>query len=445
MRRVFTVSQLTGLVRTSVETDFSDVWLEGEVSNLRAPGSGHMYCTLKDDSCQIRTVIFRSTASRLRFGLEDGLHIVARGRLTVYEPRGEYQIVLEYAEPKGAGALQLAFEQLKQRLTAEGLFDVDRKRPLPLCPRTIGIVTSPTGAAIQDLLALLRRRCPSVRIIIAPVQVQGPEAAQQISDAVRGLNELDDIEVIIVGRGGGSSEDLWSFNEELVVRAIAASRVPVVSAVGHETDVTLADFAADLRAPTPSAAAEAVVPVLADVLDRLRELGARCHQAIRRRYGGEQQRLDLMCSHLAHIRVTILKGAQRVDSAVLQMTYALQAAMQARREKVHASFHRVMASGPQAQVRQSFAVLPQFTSRLHSVMRHHLERRTQKMRACSVQLNQLSPLAILGRGYGLVEQASTHQIIRSAEQVAVGEDIVARLAKGSLQCTVKKTMLNHPV
>ncbi|MBD0315704.1 MAG: exodeoxyribonuclease VII large subunit, partial [Nitrospiraceae bacterium] len=262
-KRILTVSELTGLVRASVETGFSEVWLEGELSNVRVPASGHLYCTLKDDSCQIRAVIFRSTAVRLRFALEDGLHIVARGRVTVYAPRGEYQILLEYVEPKGLGALQLAFEQLKHRLADEGLFNVGRKRPLPFCPRTVGIVTSATGAAVRDIITVLHRRCPLLRIILAPVPVQGEGAARHIADAISTLSASAAVDVIIVGRGGGSMEDLWSFNEEVVVRAIVGSRVPVVSAVGHETDVTLADFAAYIRAPTPSGAAEAVVPVLA--------------------------------------------------------------------------------------------------------------------------------------------------------------------------------------
>jgi exodeoxyribonuclease VII large subunit len=246
---------LTGLLRTSIEEQFSDVWLEGELSNLRAPGSGHVYCTLKDKTSQIRAVLFRPIAVRLRFALQEGLQVIVRGRLTVYEPRGEYQIVLDTVEPKGIGALQLAFEQLKARLAAEGLFDQDRKKPIPAFPRTVGVVTSLTGAAIRDILAVLRRRWPTLHILIAPVQVQGESAGRQIAEALTALNDLGTVDVIIVGRGGGSLEDLWSFNEEIVVRAIAASRVPVVSAVGHEIDVTLADFVADLRAPTPSAAA----------------------------------------------------------------------------------------------------------------------------------------------------------------------------------------------
>ena len=277
-KSILTVSQLTGLLRTSIESQFADLWLEGEVSNLRMPGSGHVYCTLKDEFSQIRAVLFRSSAARLKFTLQEGMCIIVRGRLTVYEPRGEYQIVLDSVEPKGIGALQLAFEQLKARLAGEGLFDEAKKTPLPPFPSRVGVVTSPTGAAIRDMLSVLHRRWPTLHIILAPVPVQGEGAAQHIANAVALLNEEDLVDVIIVGRGGGSLEDLWSFNEEVLVRAIAASRVPVVSAVGHETDVTLADFAADRRAATPSAAAETVVPVLAEVVERLRVLTVRTTQ-----------------------------------------------------------------------------------------------------------------------------------------------------------------------
>jgi len=238
---------LTGLLRTSIEAQFSDIWLEGELSNLRAPGSGHVYCTLKDKTSQIRAVLFRSTAVRLRFALQEGLHVVVRGRLTVYEPRGEYQIVLDTVEPKGIGALQLAFEQLKERLATEGLFDQDRKKSIPAFPRTVGVVTSLTGAAIRDILAVLRRRWPTLHILIAPVQVQGENAGRQIAEALIALNKLGSVDVIIVGRGGGSLEDLWSFNEEIVVRAIAGSHVPVVSEIGDEIGKRHIDFMSDSR------------------------------------------------------------------------------------------------------------------------------------------------------------------------------------------------------
>src|SRR5689334_8285395 len=297
-----TVSQLTGLLRTSIESQFSDLWLEGEVSNLRMPGSGHVYCTLKDEFSQIRAVLFRSTALRLKFTVQEGMCIIVRGRVTVYEPRGEYQVVLDSVEHKGMGALQLAFEQLKARLSAEGLFDEAKKSPLPPFPQRIGIVTSPTGAAIKDMLSVLYRRWPTLRVIVVPVPVQGEGAAQQIAKAVAWLNEEDLVDVMIVGRGGGSLEDLWSFNEEVLVRAVAASRVPVVSAVGHEIDVTLTDFAADRRAATPSAAAETVVPVLAEMVERLRVLTVRMTQTMGRHCLFEQRRLEAQMGKMTEMR-----------------------------------------------------------------------------------------------------------------------------------------------
>ncbi len=421
------------------------MWLEGEISNLRSPGSGHLYCTLKDDSSQIRTVIFKSTALRLRFGLEDGLHVIVRGRVTVYEPRGEYQIILDHVEPKGRGALQLAFEQLKNRLAAEGLFDQSRKKPLPTFPRTIGMVTSLTGAAVQDMITVLHRRCPVLGIIVAPVQVQGDGSAEQIADAIRSLNALGSVDVIIVGRGGGSSEDLWSFNEEIVVRAIVASRIPVVSAVGHETDVTLADFAADLRMPTPSAAAEAVAPVLDEVVGRLSELKTRCQQTMSWRCGEERQRLDLVRTHMAQVRFRIVAEAQRVDGVVLHMRQAVQRALKHGWEKVHVLKHELVTRSPEAHVRQGMAVVPQVLARLQGIMQYSLERRMQKARSCVASLNNLSPLAILGRGYSLVETVPAHQIVRDARQVSAGQEILARLAKGQLRCTVKEIVADPSV
>jgi exodeoxyribonuclease VII large subunit len=326
---------LTRLLRTSIEEQFSDVYLEGEISNLRAPGSGHVYCTLKDKTSQIRAVLFRSSAVRLRFALQEGLQVIVRGRLTVYEPRGEYQIVLNTVEPKGIGALQLAFEQLKERLATEGLFDQDRKKLFPAFPRTVGIVTSPTGAAIRDILAVLQRRWPILHILIAPVQVQGGSAGHQIAEALAALNDLGSVDVIIVGRGGGSLEDLWSFNEEIVVRAIAASHVPVVSAVGHEIDVTLADFVADLRAPTPSAAAEAVVPVLVETVERLRELTLRTGQVMLRHCVFERQRLEAGIRGVTDVRFRLQEAAQRVDDMVDRLREMVRQLLTAGRQRVH--------------------------------------------------------------------------------------------------------------
>lgn len=426
------------MIRASLEADFQEVWLEGEISNLRAPGSGHLYCTLKDGSSQIRAVIFRSAAQRLRFGLEDGLHVVVRGRLSVYEPRGEYQLILDHLEPKGRGALQLAFEQLKRRLEAEGLFDVQRKRPLPVFPRTIGIVTSSTGAAVRDLIAVLHRRCPILRLIIAPVQVQGAEAAEQIASAIHAFDTLGSIDVVIVGRGGGSMEDLWSFNEETVVRAIAASRIPTVSAVGHETDVTLADFAADVRAPTPSAAAEIVAPVLAEVLERLETLTARCRQATMAQCREHRQRLDLVVAHMANFRFGILREAQRVDSAVASMREALHVTLKRMTVRLQGWRQALESTGPQGRVRHGMATIPQLRSRLAGGMTHDLRRYEQRIHAYLGRLNSLSPLAVLDRGYGILEMLPHRKTIRTVAQVSIGDTIRAQLADGELRCTVEE-------
>jgi len=433
------------MVRVSLETTFAEVWLEGEISNLRAPVSGHLYCTLKDQTSQVRAVIFRSAAVRLRFGLEEGLHVVVRGRLSVYEPRGEYQVILDHLEPKGRGALQLAFEQLKRRLEAEGLFDRVGKQSLPAFPRTVGIVTSPTGAAVRDLITVLHRRCPILSIIIAPVQVQGPGAAEQITAAIQALNRLGAVDVMIIGRGGGSLEDLWSFNEEAVVRAIAASRVPVVSAVGHETDVTLADFAADVRAPTPSAAAEMVAPVLTEMVERLGMLTARCRQAMTSRCMEQHQRRDLLLAHMGSIRFRVLKEAQRVDGTVTGMREAVRAQLRQAIVNAQTWTSALMSKSPVFQVRRDLVIVPQLRSRLVAAVNHGLKRKAEHTHAYLGRFNGLSPLAILDRGYGILETMPGRRIIRDAGQVSVGEEILARLARGQIRCTVEEVKLDPSV
>ena len=429
---------MTGLLRASIEERFSDVWLEGELSNLRAPGSGHVYCTLKDKTSQIRAVLFRSSAVRLRFALQEGLQVIVRGRLTVYEPRGEYQIVLDTVEPKGIGALQLAFEQLKERLAAEGLFDQDRKKSIPVFPRTVGVVTSLTGAAIRDILAVLRRRWPTLHILIAPVQVQGESAGRQIAEALTVLNELGSVDVIIVGRGGGSLEDLWSFNEEIVVRAIAASHVPVVSAVGHEIDVTLADFVADLRAPTPSAAAETVVPVLAEIVERLRELKVRMGQVMLRHCASERQRLDAGIRGVTDVRFRLQEAAQRTDDMADRLREMVQQLLTAGREQVHGVQRDLSGLNPILAIKQGLATVPQFSKRLEGQMGVMLAQHRHRIHATLAQLNTLSPLAILGRGYSILQTVPAGRILHRANDVEVGQDLEAQLESGRLSCMVTR-------
>jgi exodeoxyribonuclease VII large subunit len=435
---MFTVSELTGLLRSSIEEQFSDILLEGEISNLRAPGSGHVYCTLKDKTSQIRAVLFRSSAVRLRFALQEGMHVIVRGRLTVYELRGEYQIVLDTVEPKGIGALQLAFEQLKERLAAEGLFDQDRKKPIPAFPRTVGVVTSLTGAAVRDILTVLRRRWPTLHILIAPVQVQGESAGRQIAEALSALNDWGAVDVIIVGRGGGSLEDLWSFNEEIVVRAIAASQAPVVSAVGHEIDVTLADFVADLRAPTPSAAAEAVVPVLADIVERLRELTVRTGQVMLRHCAFERQRLDAGIRGVTDVRFRLQEAAQRTDDMVDRLREMVQLLLTSGRERIHVAQGDLSGLNPILVIKQGLATVPQCSKRLERQMGAVLAQHRHRIHVTLAQLNTLSPLAILGRGYCILQTVPAGQILHRANDVKVGQEIEAQLARGQLSCMVTR-------
>lgn len=435
-----TVSQLTGLLRTSIESQFSDLWLEGEVSNLRMPGSGHVYCTLKDEFSQIRAVLFRSSALRLKFTLQEGMCVIVRGRLTVYEPRGEYQIVMDSVEPKGVGALQLAFEQLKARLSAEGLFDEAKKTPLPPFPQRIGIVTSPTGAAIKDMLSVLYRRWPTLRVIMVPVPVQGEGAAQQIAKAVAWLNEEDLVDVMIVGRGGGSLEDLWSFNEEVLVRAVAASRVPVVSAVGHEIDVTLTDFAADRRAATPSAAAETVVPVLVEVVERLRVVTVRMSQTMGRHCLFEQRRLEAQMGKLTEMRLRIRQEWQRTQQAVDRLKTLTCNRVAASRDVVRDRQRELAGLNPVFVVKRGIAMITFLMQRLERQVMVLSDGRRRRMAAIAAQLGHLSPLAILGRGYSIVSRVRDGVILRSADDVQPDEEILARLSQGQLHCSVKRVL-----
>jgi exodeoxyribonuclease VII large subunit len=363
--------------------------------------------------------------------------VIVRGRLTVYEPRGEYQIVIEYVEPKGIGALQLAFEQLKERLAAEGLFDKERKKPLPTFPQTVGLVTSITGAAIHDMLTVLQKRWPLLHIIIAPVQVQGEGAAKQIADAVASLNSMREIEVIIVGRGGGSWEDLWTFNEEPVVRAIGASRIPVVSAVGHEVDVTLADLAADVRAPTPSAAAEMVVPVLSHLIAQLEDCTVRIRRVVRQRCTFERHRLQAYASDLSRVRFAVQEKSQRIDELTSRLCQALDELSGTMKQRLRDCHHELLSHSPLFFVKHGLTIIPQLGTRLHRQMKSMTLYRRQRVEQVIAELNNLSPLAILGRGYSILQNLGTGQIIRRAQDVHVGDELTARLAIGQLGCVVK--------
>lgn len=437
---ILSVSEFTSLIRASLEGVFQDVWVEGEISNLRTPASGHVYCSLKDESSQIRAVLFRSSAMRMRFALQNGMHVIVRGRLTVYEPRGEYQILIEAVEPKGIGALQVAFDQLRVRLSAEGLFDPLRKKPLPRFPRIIGVVTSQDGAALKDILSVLGRRWPTLHIIIAPVQVQGEPAAQQIAEALDLLNAQGLAEVIILGRGGGSLEDLWTFNEEVVVRAVAASEIPVVSAVGHETDMTLTDAAADLRAPTPSVAAEMVVPVFSEVVDNLADLTMRLERAMARHCSSEHRRLDSSSKGLSCIQFCVREKIQQVDDMTDCLIEKVRSGVLAESDRVRRTNRELDKLSPFVMVRRNLAMVPLLFKRLERQMYALAATRRRRIEATVARLNSLSPLAVLGRGYGLLTKMSDGSVVKRAQDVCIGEDIGVRLADGKLNCLVKSVL-----
>jgi exodeoxyribonuclease VII large subunit len=438
-RRVWKVSELTERIGVLLEESFPDVWIEGEVSNFRPAQSGHLYFTLKDSRSQIRCVCFRDQARLLKFRPDDGLHVTVRGSLGVYEVRGEYQVYITHIEPVGAGALQIAFEQLKKKLQDEGLFDAARKKPVPVLPRCIGVITSPAGAAVRDILRVLKRRFANVHVQLYPVKVQGDGAAAEIVAALRHFNRAKFADVVIVARGGGSLEDLWAFNEEAVARAIAASEVAIITGIGHETDFTIADFVADLRAPTPSAAAEIVVQsrqeferhIAACARDLVKEmryfLSERRHhvrdlqthrgfrqleQLVRRRH----QQLDELSSALGVVlRLKLGMTRQRVTRAGAQI----------------ASFDlRTRAAALRRRIEQRNEALRAGIDRALIARRHRYEK-------LKLQLEERSPLNLLQRGYSITYDANGN-VVRSSEQVATGDDISVRLARGVLDANVRR-------
>ncbi|PYX21642.1 MAG: exodeoxyribonuclease VII large subunit [Acidobacteria bacterium] len=439
-RRIWTVRDLVSTVRTHIEREYGDVWVEGEISNFRAHDSGHLYFTLKDQNAQIRAVMFRSSARLLRFRPDDGMQIVLRGRVTIYEDRGELQISAEYLEPKGAGALQVAFEQLKAKLEAEGLFDSSRKKAIPVLPSRIGIVSSPQAAALRDILNILRRRHRSANVLIFPAQVQGEAAALEVSAGVRYFNKARNVDVIIVARGGGSAEDLAAFNHEGLARAVASSEIPIISAVGHETDFTIIDFVADRRAETPSAAAELVIRSRQEVEEQAEGLQQRLVRAIRYRLLMGRQVLTELAQHGAFARMmdAINQRQQKLDDLQYRVDRAERQILERSRRRLesasaavrHYDLRRILAS-----IRKE---LEAQAGTMVAAMRTSLLRSQSRLDQLASQLQALSPVAILERGYALVFD-SRGNLLKNAAQVKVGDEISARLAKGSVTATVKKS------
>jgi exodeoxyribonuclease VII large subunit len=439
-RRVLTVSALSAQLAAVMEERFPAVWIEGEISNFKVYGSGHAYFTLKDEGAQLRCVLFRTRARRVRFEPKDGLHVMAFGAVEVYAQRGEYQLVVELLEPRGLGALQLAFEQLKERLAAEGLFSPTRKRPLPRFPRKIGIVTSPSGAALRDMLRVIGRRFGEIHIVLAPARVQGEGAAAEVAQGVRELNALGDVDVIIVGRGGGSLEDLWAFNDEMLARTIAASKIPVISAVGHEVDFTIADFVADVRAATPSNAAELVVKEKRAVVESLADLRVRLRRAMARMMAGQRDRLERTRGR----RVLTDPGRplrdleRRLDDARARLRQAALGAVARGEHRVELAGRGLRALSPVARTLNGRRALTDLHGRLGRGVEQAIVRAGHHLGAAAGRLDSLSPLAVLGRGYSLT-RTPTGRIVRSWREVTAGDAVRVLLHEGSLDCRIDAT------
>src|SRR5229473_1915050 len=438
-RKIWSVSELTGRIRDLLATEFTDIWVEGEISNCHAAQSGHLYFTLKDPRAQARCVCFRNQVRLLKFRPEDGLHVTVRGSVGVYEPRGEYQIYVEYLEPVGLGALQLAFEQLKKRLEAEGLFEPARKKPLPVLPSRIGIITSPRGAAVRDVVRILRRRFPNVHLTVYPVRVQGEGSAEEIVKALKFFNQKKLADVLILARGGGSMEDLWAFNEEPVARAIAASEISIISGVGHETDFTIADFVADVRASTPSAAAELVVQTrrefdkhIAELREtlagliryRLLELSRRVHELSARR--GFRRPLDLL-----------RQQRQRADEMTSRLALGLRARLEQSRKRFTAAHLRIMSFDFRSKIAGFRLRLEKRSADLSLRAERLLRAKRERLARLALQLEERSPLRVLERGYAIATDAAGN-VLRDAAQVALGDTVAVQLHRGRLITEVKK-------
>ena len=437
-REVLTPSALTRSVRDLLEDTFPLIWVDGELSNFSRPASGHLYFTLKDAGAQVRCAMFKPKSTWLRFKPADGMHVLARARVSLYEARGEFQLIVEHMEEAGEGALKREFEKLKARLAAEGLFAAERKRPLPAVPRRIGVVSSPTGAAIHDILRVLRARFPAAGVLLYPTAVQGAAAVPEIVRAIETASRRNECNVLIIARGGGSLEDLWCFNDERVARAIVACRVPTVSGVGHEVDVTIADFVADLRAPTPSAAALAAVPDKQTWLEALGQLEQRFAGAMGRALRTQSLALNTLAQRLqiSHPGARLAQHAQRLDDLELRMRLALRATVSSKQQLLETFSTRLWRENPRHRLEALCAHAAALRQRLVTAFSGSLIAREQRLALASRTLDAVSPLATLGRGFAVVSRVADGALLRDAAQVPVGEQIEARLAKGRLRAQV---------
>lgn len=440
-RKIHTVFEITSEIKQTLDK-FGVLWIKGEISNFKHHSSGHIYFSLKDERAQLKAAFFKNNNVYLKFRPEDGLEVVVRGRLSVYEPRGDYQIIVEYMEPVGVGSLQLAFEQLKQRLRAEGLFEEAHKVRLPLLPAKVGVVTSPTGAAIQDMLRILNRRNASLHVLIYPARVQGTGAAEEIAAGVKYFNTRSDIDVVIVARGGGSMEDLWAFNEEIVARAIYDSAIPVISAVGHEVDFTISDFVADLRAPTPSAAAEMVSGAREDLQVTVESFQRRALQAVRLLIERRRSALERLARDRAfNLAPNKVRGLQqRLDEMAAKMNQSLLRRLTDERHRERMLQTRLLKMDLLQTIDRNREILAGKRARITAAVRAWLQRRRSRLELNAGRLNSLSPLAILDRGYAVC-RSEAGVILRDASGAAPGERVEITLARGELDCRIEKVKL----
>jgi len=436
-RTVYTVSALNHEAQDALELQLGTVWVEGEVSNLARPASGHMYWSLKDEHAQIRCAMFRQYSRHSRAVLDNGQQVLLRGRVSIYVPRGDFQLIVDYVEEAGVGALRRRFEQLKEKLAAEGLFDEARKKPLPRLPNRIGVITSPTGAAIHDVLTALRRRFAAIPVLIYPSPVQGDDAPAALARALDTANRRRECDLLIVARGGGSIEDLWAFNEEIVARAIARSDIPIISGVGHETDFTIADFVADLRAPTPSQAAELAAPPRTDFEQRLAHARRRLGQFVMARHRAEAHAIALLAHRLerAHPGAALREYAQRVDEAERRLRDMFVAALGKRQHRLQRLELRLSACHPRMRIEQMRGLCARIADRSRTAIRQRVERSNHRLRLAERALLSLSPLATLERGYAIVTGA-TGRILRRSTDAQPGEPLDIRLGEGSLRAEV---------
>ncbi|MCK9273767.1 MAG: exodeoxyribonuclease VII large subunit [Syntrophales bacterium] len=434
MEQILTVSQLTSNIKILLETGFGTLWVTGEVSNLRRPGSGHIYFTLKDEECQIKAAIFRRSMETIGFDLEDGLSILCRGRLSVYAPRGEYQLIVDMAEPKGIGALQIAFEQLKRRLKAEGLFN--KKQSIPYIPNRIGVITSPSGAALRDFLQITQRRFPSMDILIVPVRVQGTEAASEISRAIETLNDISTVDVIVITRGGGSLEDLYPFNAESVARAIYRSRIPIVSAVGHEIDFTIADFVADLRAPTPSAAAEMVVPDTRELAAHIRMLCHRMEHCYRIWRNRCRERIGILCERI----ISPVKAASGsriyLDDLLGRLFYSVKKRSAEKKNRMIELDHLLYRYSPQVKIYDMRRRVDTLKKEIIVQYRHSNEKAHHRLEKTVSILQSINPLAVLSRGYSITRLLPDGDLVREIASLSEGSAVSVQVRSGIFHASV---------